>query len=178
MNFDDGFLIRKAEFVEIEEFRVLVNRVFREKQEVLNKNREMIPISEISTELLSEKKQVFVLLDESSKVRGGIVVTLDSGDLADLRYLCVDFPLMGLKYGEKLLKYSENHLKKAQGKKRVSLSIVFHPKFPQEGLEKMYLAEGYQRIGKDKPPKPEDAAKWFDPEYKSDVFFRFFEKKL
>ena len=164
-----------------EKSRTLINRAFRERQHVSRKDRDTITFNETKETLLGDNKYLFMLLkNESNYLIGTALMNINRskelGLYADIQFLAVTPENWGQNFGSKLLLHIENS-GKIFSCNNSYLSIIYHPKHPQKNLVQWYLRQGYQ-FHEEFNINEQDKAKWFSPEYCSEITAHFYRKEI
>lgn len=155
--------------------RDLINEVFRMFQPILRKDRDLIPIEKLNEELSGKNKELIILHDLQNKVRGAALLNFEQDDIAYISYLATH-PTSPRGQGKDLLMYAENRAEKTYHKKKIRLSTVYHPKYPQEKLIVWYLNQNYRFLKIITPTKAQQQA--WEPKFQEDTRFKYFEKDL
>lgn len=159
---------------EREQSRLLINRVFPERQPILRKDRELISTKNRDSIFFGEGKEL-IILGNDNVILGTAILGMDN-DAAYVIYLTKD-PDLPKGAGKLLMTFAENRAKNVHHKKIMRVSIVYHPKCTQKRLEDWYTKElGFKFYAKQNAT-PDQQLDW-EPEYLPNTYFKFFEKNL
>jgi N-acetylglutamate synthase-like GNAT family acetyltransferase len=162
-----------------EQARLLINDVHPKSQHILRTDQEFVSLDTWQKELSSPNTELLIFPNPEKIVIGVLLLTFGLGesvDLADIRYLTVhpDWQKKGV--GDTLLKRAEQRSREIYQKKRIGLTIVYHPCCPQEDLIFFYLKRGY-KFEKEIEPTKNQQESW-KQEFRELARFKIFWKNL
>lgn len=151
----------------------VINQAFL-KQVVARTDRQTITADDIQNHILDESKEAFVIENESGRILGAALITLEQ-NYVYIWCVSVLAEFQGLELGKKLMNFIENRALTVHKKQLAILSVVHHPEHTQQRLIAWYESQGYEYVY---TQEPSNISAIWKKEFHKGLALKVFQKKL